>query len=123
MYNFPWVIKLPFIETYWSKNNVVGILSRLGDGRPQNRVRIAAGARDFSSQPSGWRWVRPGRTGGISLAVKWAGCDAVLLPLSSCEIKVAYSYTSTPPRTIPSWRAPGKKILLLRRSWITVRDL
>lgn len=101
------------METSWSKNNVVGILSRLLAGRPHNRVRIPAEPRDCSSQRPGWLWVQPGRTGGTSLAVKWPGCDVALSPSSACEIKVAYSYTSTPPRTFMAYT--GKTLLLFRR--------
>jgi hypothetical protein len=120
MYNFPWVIKWLFIETSWSKNNVVGILGRLRTGRPQNRVRIPAGQRDFSSQRPGWLWVQPGRPGGTSLAVKWPECDAALSLSSNCEIKVAYSYTSTPSRTFMAYT--WKTLLLLRRFWDVFKD-
>jgi hypothetical protein len=120
MYNCPWVITWLFIETSWSKNNVVRILSRLRTGRPQNHVRIPAGPRDFSSQRPGWLWVQTGRPGGTLLAVKRPECDAALSLSSNCEIKVAYSYPSTPPLTFMAYT--GETLLLLRRFWDVFKD-
>jgi hypothetical protein len=90
------MVKTPQCSSKESHDSSVGIALGYGLDDRGSRVRIRAGAGNFSLhhrvQPP-IQWV----PGALSLGVKRPRCEADHSPPSSAEVKNVWSYTCTPP--------------------------
>lgn len=86
-----------YIYNFWSRDNVVGIATRLNDPgfdpRQEQVVLPSSKVQSFSGPPILlFKWYRRSAPG-----VKWPGCGVHLSPPSSAWVANEWSYTSTHP--------------------------